>query len=161
MTEYYIDKNGHKHSKDSRKKSRKKYYEKNKEKILGEAREAYDPEKARAYYKENKQVFKERYERTKDSRNKYAKDDLKDKRSIVFAAYGNKCVCCGEAHWEFLTVDHISNNGREHRKNNPTASSGVGFYRWIIKNNFPSDLQLLCANCHIAKSRGIICPHKS
>jgi hypothetical protein len=33
----------------------------------------------------------------------------------VLAAYGGKCVCCGEAEEAFLTLDHVNNDGKQHR----------------------------------------------
>lgn len=35
------------------------------------------------------------------------------------------------------------------------------FYEWIIRNNFPKDLQILCWNCNMGKNvnKGV-CPHK-
>src|SRR6266567_4357200 len=32
-------------------------------------------------------------------------------RREVLAAYGGKCVCCGESHPEFLAIDHVNNDG--------------------------------------------------
>lgn len=38
----------------------------------------------------------------------------------VLAGYGGKCICCGETHPAFLTVDHINNDGAEHRTQKST-----------------------------------------
>lgn len=75
----------------------------------------------------------------------------------VMDGYGGPhCNCCGETRVAFLQVDHINNDGAKHRKE---VCSGE-FYRWIIKNNFPKDLQILCANCNWGKYRnGGVCPH--
>lgn len=86
----------------------------------------------------------------------------KKHRKEVLDHYGNKCNCCGETEQDFLTIDHINNNGAKHRieiKN----SGGRQFYAWIIRNNFPKDLQILCWNCNCGKQYyglGIQCPHK-
>jgi len=76
-----------------------------------------------------------------------------NKKKIVFEHYGNKCECCGENNTKFLTIDHINNDGKFFRKIKP--------YHYIIKNNFPSDIRLLCWNCNCgrAKNNGV-CPHK-
>ena len=37
-------------------------------------------------------------------------------RAQVIAAYGGACACCGENAPEFLQVDHINNDGAEHRR---------------------------------------------
>lgn len=89
-----------------------------------------------------------------DKRNTYSRNKIKDRKKIVFDHYGNICKCCGLNDIRFLTVDHINNDGGgKYRDSN--------FYSWIIKNNFPDNLQLLCWNCNCAKSKNNgICPHK-
>ena len=38
-------------------------------------------------------------------------------KRATFEAYGGcKCACCGEATFEFLSIDHTDNNGAVHRK---------------------------------------------
>ena len=77
----------------------------------------------------------------------------------IIEAYGGKCACCGETIPEFLTIDHIDNNGAEERRQNNNLT-GTKFYRWLIKNNFPKDnYQLLCCNCNCAKGFFGYCPH--
>ena len=65
-----------------------------------------------------------------------------------------KCVCCGENHLEFLTIDH---NGQpidsKHR-------SGDNLYGWLIKMNFPSGYQVLCINCNHCLGHYGYCPHQ-
>lgn len=84
-------------------------------------------------------------------------------RLRVLQAYGGmspSCACCSESIVEFLSVDHINNDGAAHRKsifNEPGARS---FYRWLIKHDFPSGFQLLCHNCNRAKYIHGECPHK-
>lgn len=77
-------------------------------------------------------------------------------RIEVLDHYGNSCVCCGEKEPNFLSIDHINNDGHLHRK---TVKSHA-FYTWIRLNNFPNDLQILCYNCNMAKGKYGICPHK-
>jgi hypothetical protein len=73
--------------------------------------------------------------------------------------YGNECACCGETERLFLTVDHINNDGNEHRKKDPTGRATI--YRWLINRGFPPGFQILCMNCNQGKHRnGGICPHK-
>lgn len=84
--------------------------------------------------------------------------DLNIKQKVI-KAYGSKCICCNEETIEFLTIDHINNNGAEDRKNNGKKSGGK-LYRWLIKNNFPKEeYQLLCYNCNCAKGFFGYCPH--
>jgi hypothetical protein len=76
-------------------------------------------------------------------------------RKLILEHYGNKCICCGETAYEFLELDHINNDGAAHRK-----ETGRHVYEWVIKNNFPPDIQLLCANCNRGKAKYNACPHK-
>ncbi len=70
-----------------------------------------------------------------------------------------KCVCCGESLFEFLTIDHINNDGAVARKVN--NRSGSSFHHWLIENKFPKGYQILCFNCNCGKNvNGGVCPHK-
>lgn len=81
---------------------------------------------------------------------------LKDE---VYAAYGGyKCWCCGETTPEFLTIDHISNNGAEHRQR--IGRCGNNLLWWIKKHNYPADFQILCWNCQWGKRLAGTCPHQ-
>ena len=81
------------------------------------------------------------------------------KKMRIIEAYGGKCVCCGESILEFLTIDHIHNDGAQERKETK-RDSGEKLYRWLIQNNFPKDnYQLLCYNCNCAKAFFGYCPH--
>lgn len=78
-------------------------------------------------------------------------------RKIVLSGYGNKCSCCGELEKLFLQIDHINNDGTNSRKK---RGAGYSFHKWIIKNNFPKNLQILCANCNWGRRlNNGICPH--
>ena len=73
-------------------------------------------------------------------------------RKKIFDHYGQKCNCscgCNTTNPRHLTLDHIENNGAAHRKE---VGTSLYFYRWVIRNNFPDDLQVLCFNCNCAKS---------
>jgi hypothetical protein len=82
----------------------------------------------------------------------------------VLNAYGGpKCSCdkCPEksGNIDFLTIDHINNDGNEHRK--VLGSGGSTLYRWLRKNKFPSGYRVLCFNCNSARHiNGGICPHE-
>lgn len=56
---------------------------------------------------------------------------------------------------KFLTIDHINNDGAEHKR----SRAGVDLYDWIIKHNFPDTFQTLCWNCNCAKGKYGSCPH--
>lgn len=77
----------------------------------------------------------------------------RDLRAQVFAHYGTACACCGTT--EYLTVDHVNGDGREHRAQLP--SSPLAVLRWLIANGFPEGFQTLCRSCNASKSRGPCC----
>lgn len=116
-----------------------------------------DPEASRTRQLLHRKKHAERVTQQKLSR--YRKLKLE-----VFAAYGNKCMCCEEGIQEFLSIDHINNDGAEHRRSlfSGKAGSTPQLYAWLKRNGFPKEnFQLLCMNCNHAKSRcGGICPHK-
>jgi len=81
-----------------------------------------------------------------------------------YNAYGGYiCACCGETQPKFLSLDHINNDGAEHRRQVAGMNAGGGkkIYSWLIANNFPPGFQILCMNCNWGKARnGGVCPHK-
>jgi hypothetical protein len=80
-------------------------------------------------------------------------------RDETFVRYGGYvCACCGEREPQFLQLDHINNNGAEHRKTIGRCS-GDSFYKWLKNNGYPPGYQVLCANCNFAKGRYGRCPH--
>lgn len=81
------------------------------------------------------------------------------RRQQVLDGYGGQCTCCGESHKEFLTVDHVNNNGNQERKEKRHRGIGSLFYKDIIDAKFPPSYQLLCYNCNAAKARCGLCPH--
>ena len=86
-------------------------------------------------------------------------------KDACYEAYGGyRCACCGESHPQFLTIDHINNDGAAHRKdvnNGLRRGGGKKIYTWLISNNFPAGFQILCMNCNWGKARnGGICPHR-
>lgn len=76
----------------------------------------------------------------------------------VFNAYGGvQCACCGESNHEYLTLDHVNNDGAAHRK----ELNGKPIYHWLCRNGFPPGFQVLCMNCNRSKhDYGGVCWHK-
>ncbi len=79
-------------------------------------------------------------------------------RERVLIHYGGdppKCACCGEAHSEFLAVDHIDGGGAKHRR-----EVGRNICPWLIRHGFPEGFRILCHNCNLALGLYGYCPHK-
>ena len=75
----------------------------------------------------------------------------------AFENYGGVfCACCGESHQEFLTIDHINNDGAQHRRDEKI----INIYRWLKKQNYPEGFRVLCFNCNAAYGLFGYCPHK-
>lgn len=115
------------------------YYERNKEELKP---------KMRAYAKANRHIFN-------DNALKYRRK-LKEEMAL---AYGGLCTCCGEDQIEFLTIDHVNDDGNIERKQ---IKGGWRFYAHLRRLGWPKDrYTLLCYNCNCAKRFGNgACPHK-
>lgn len=105
-------------------------------------------------------VYFERHpEKRKDQFSRYNKKKNAKRRAELLEAYGGFCACCGETAGEFLTVDHISGNGRQHRRE--IGDGGHALREWLRSKNYPKDnFQLLCWNCNCAKGKYGYCPHE-
>jgi len=81
------------------------------------------------------------------------KEFLTSLKKGCFDKYGSVCQSCGEARLEFLCIDHINNEGVQHRKTFNNNGCGEHLYRWLKKNNYPEGFQVLCHNCNLYKSK--------
>ena len=112
--------------------------------------------------------YSKKYRQTHDrnlARERYLKKKRRKQiRMEVLIHYGGnppKCACrgCNEYHIEFLCIDHIDGKGNEHRRKIGVVG-GTEFYRWLIKNNFPKGLRVLCYNCNHSQADYGYCPHQ-
>jgi len=119
------------------------------------------------HYLKNKTLYKSRAMNWQklhpDSKKKYQQKYVQKIRLKIIDHYTNGqriCMCpgCKVIEVKFLTLDHVNGDGKNHRKN---IGYGLAFYRWIIENNFPKILTILCMNCNFAKGKYGICPHLS
>jgi hypothetical protein len=100
---------------------------------------------------EERKRHKKLYRDNLDKRLAYAIKYRRITKNKVIGAYGGECAICGEKHFECLIIDHSNGDGGVFRKSvSKYCGSGVGFYRWTIKNNYPKDigLRILCWNCN-------------
>ena len=116
----------------------KKYRQEHREEVL---------KKARVYRKANRERLnaKER-ERSRKKRPKLKLE--------VLAYYGLgvcQCVICGESRVDCLSIDHIANNGQEHRRTLTSRYKGSHFYKYLKDNGYPDGYQTLCMNCQWVK----------
>lgn len=65
--------------------------------------------------------------------------------------YGGLRCDCGKDDADVLTLDHVNDDGAEHRRE--TGTRGFNFYMMLRKSGFPSEppLQVMCLNCQIKK----------
>ncbi len=109
----------------------------------------YDREKAAEYRKRHP-------ERTREAQRR---SHAKTKREAM-EAYGGVCACCGETEPDFLSIDHMNNDGAEHRRQLGGRNyGGTNMYRWLRQNDYPEGFQVLCYNCNLAKGFAGSCPH--
>ena len=122
----------------------------------------------RAYYKKNRKAQIDRATRWNEANEQRKKQSAaswyKCKRAECIEAYGARCACCGETEWTFLVLDHVNDDGHKFRFKRNGASygphAGGGLLKWIIDNDFPPSIQVLCANCNTSKSvNGGVCAH--
>jgi len=142
------------------------WYERNKIELLEESKIHYQEnkesikERVSNYYYDNWDLVKQYRDSIKEEIKEYNKDynvkhseqnreRSRNQRLECLYHYSNgtmQCKICSESHYEFLTTDHIHNNGTEHRKQIKGS-----IYKWLIKNNFPEGYQILCWNCNLTK----------
>jgi hypothetical protein len=97
----------------------------------------------------------------RDKRREYVRRSKQKLRQEVLSHYAKgeiQCACCGEKHQEFLTIDHMNNEGAKHRRSDSEVRNS--FYCWLKKKGFPEGYQILCFNCNWAKAHWEICPHQ-
>ena len=156
-------KNYYRKNREKRKEQHKNYRQENKEKIKEYYNKYYqeNKEKRKEYtkknYQENKEKRKEQkkkhYQENKEKLKEYGKNYRQEIKELVYNHYGNgviECACCREKEIDFLSLDHIYNNGGKHRKK---TGGGYKIFTWAIQNNFPPIFQLLCMNCNFSKGK--------
>ena len=103
--------------------------------------------------------------------------ELKWETLMAYSSEGSErpaCWCCGEDDFTFLSLDHLDNDGAEHRaemfgrkyarrgSTRLSSPSGTFFYEWLQKQGYPKDRRMApsCANCQQAHRNGRKCPHE-
>jgi hypothetical protein len=134
---------------DKVKKFKDDWYRRNRKKILSEQKKLRkeQPElvakKRAAHYISRKDHIKSRVRKYKNA--------VKLK---VLTHYSNGkpcCKYCGKDNIGYLVLDHINEDGAQHRKS-VGINKGNWVYLWIVRYNYPKIFQVLCHNCNIIKS---------
>lgn len=134
--------------------SQKSYYQRNKSKVIQIVRDwqKANPEKIKDY--NQKRLKDPKWIAYHKNYNKKYQQNLKKKAIEYYSKGKNCCACCGETIFEFLTFDHINNDG--FKKKDRTRNLA----EWLVKNNFPPGFQVYCMNCNLGKHiNNGICPH--
>jgi uncharacterized protein (DUF3820 family) len=112
-------------------------------------------ERAGVSYKRRRSSILENKKKRYDSDPEKAKMEAKRNRfnakMKAFRAYSEgepRCVTCGDTEVSHLSLDHIHNDGRDHRK---MIGKGRRIYHWVSKHGFPEGFQVLCHNCNRLK----------
>jgi hypothetical protein len=140
-------------------KHRQEYYTDNREVILANKCSYYRDhvgELARRkseYWQSNKDEIKKRTSEWRGRNKELLALRAKQYRDAILksaiAVLGGKCAVCGEVEPEFLTVDHINNDGASERR-----LGAVSWKRLILDGTAdPSRYQVLCHNCNLGKYR--------
>jgi hypothetical protein len=120
-------------------------------------RELYrtDPEyraKARAAVKKAQQAQRERdLEGVREYHRVKSAEYRERVRAKIFDHYGWTCACCGST--DRITLDHINEDGREHRQRLGTGVSTT-VYEDVIRQGLPDTFQTLCHPCNFQKYVG-------
>lgn len=87
-----------------------------------------------------------------------SKKERSQLRLDFLKAFDSICNCCGEKDPRFLTLDHVNNDGNEHRK----LLKEHQIIREAKNEGWPKNkYQCLCFNCNSGRaSNGGVCPHK-
>ena len=108
-------------------------------------------QRRREYVAAHPERVKQQLARSRDKRREYQKAAYQQIKREVIAAYGGKCVCCGEQNFAFLTIDHVFNDGYLER-GKEGRFSGVHIYRRLKRAGMPQGrYQVLCYNCNCSK----------
>lgn len=109
-------------------------------------------------HKERNRLYSKNWRGNNIARSRELVKNYRDKvRLEVFTHYAKdgKIECkCGFNNIDALSLDHIKNDGAEHRKGTSGSKvGGINFYKYIRAHGYPDDLQILCMNCNVIKEK--------
>ena len=105
-------------------------------------------DKVKAYKAKWNAEWRKKHPRVSAELNRvYTRKYYRKLRQEIIEKYGGKCAKCGINDVRVLQIDHINNDGNKHRKVITTAQ----LPRWLKRNGYPKEFQILCANCNWIK----------
>ena len=118
-----------------------KYYLEHRQQIIEKAKDYYHTHKNDSVWIQIKRAYFREYQKR-----------LKLETFSGYAIGGIICCAhCGIQDVDVLQIDHVNGGGNKQRRALGNNGSGIPFYRWLKKNGFPDDYQVLCANCNVKK----------
>lgn len=129
---------------DDKKQSDRRYYQEHKEE---------HNEHSKVYRQTHKEEIARYYEEHREEHKENLRIWAQKIRLEILQKYSGeypKCAHCGTDDLEVLTIDHINNDGAEHRRS-IKLPAGTAFYYWLRNNSYPKGFQVLCRNCNYKK----------
>lgn len=100
-----------------------------------------------------KLYYRQYWQEHKEERKAPRRQNNQARKLRVLGTYSQggipQCARCREMDGDVLTIDHINNDGGQHRRT--LRRYGMNFYRWLERNNYPDGYQTLCFNCNMKK----------
>ena len=98
-------------------------------------------------------IRRKKFDESRALKRKYDIEKRVELRESIINHYTRGQMCCakcGENKYCVLQIDHKFGGGGRHKREVNCVDS-IAFYKWIVRNNFPKGLQILCANCNTLK----------
>lgn len=113
---------------------------------------------AKVYYSENRDRYRAHRATPRGRANsrRWSKENRLRRRAAMFEHYGHICACCGENDKDFLTLDHMNEDGAAHRR---ALGGNEKVMSFLEREGWPVGYQILCFNCNAAKYIRRGCPH--
>lgn len=103
--------------------------------------------------KKKRRVSKAWFSRLQSGERKLLNTTASPMKLEAVAAYGGSCVGCASEEASQLQLDHVKNNGHQHRLLISKGRAGADFYRALKKEGWPSGgnfpIELRCFDCHV------------
>lgn len=139
------------------------YAEKIRKDARERARKRHNEKRSDPSYMLKKKKYSSEYER-KDKENRKCKTLSTKVSFFSLISNGNvRCECCGIDDIDFLTLDHIQNDGAKEKKEISNGQGGQWLYAKIMKNKSKVSherYRILCFNCNSARGAMGVCPHE-